>query len=199
MATVLTGEELAEALEGMQPRLQREIRKRSRSLALLMESRGKENATTRLRVRTGTLRRSVAGFVETGTSGPLQLGVRAGGRLKGKDVPYARLQDLGGTIRPKRVKWLALPDDSVKTGAGVPRYPSPRNYPKPLRFQYIFFGLAALVEDTNQGPKVRWWLRKKTTIPATYFLRDAFRKTAREDVPTTLAGALDAVMPGGGE
>ena len=43
------------------------------------------------------------------------------------DSKYARIHEFGGTIRPRKGKYLAIPLDAAKTGAGVSRMSSPRN------------------------------------------------------------------------
>lgn len=179
-----------------------------------MQSRAVENATTRPRSRSGRLRQSIAGrVVQTGRvvatvegvssqlslfgrtvqGSPLSAILSAGGRTGGKNTVYARLQDQGGTIRPVRRKWLAIPTPEVKTAAGVARYASPRDYPEPLRFQYLFFGLAALVERVGDEDVVRWWLRKKTEVPATGFARRAWWDT-RAEIPGTLGDAFNVAF-----
>lgn len=195
------------------PRLAAVLQRRATVLALKMQSRAVENATTRPRSRSGSLRRSIAGrVVQTGRtvsavdkSGQVQLFGRtvqgsplsailsAGGRTGGRNLIYARIQDQGGTIRPVRRKWLAIPTPEVKTAAGVARYASPRDYPEPLRFQYLFFGLAALVERVGDEDVVRWWLRKKTEVPATGFARRAWWDT-RAEIPGTLGDAFNVAF-----
>jgi len=184
-----------------------------------MQSRAVENATTRPRSRSGSLRRSIAGrVVQTGRvvarvegvssqlslfgrtvqGSPLSAILSAGGRTGGENTVYARLQDQGGTIRPVRRKWLALPTPEVKTAAGVARYASPRDYPEPLRFRLIRDGsgpsaLAALVERVAGEEVVRWWLRKETEVPATGFARRAWWDT-RAEIPRTLGDALNVAF-----
>jgi hypothetical protein len=150
--------------------LRAELEKRLRGSALRMEAAGKQNAKTRMRVRTGHLRNSIGGFVQAegapvGGIGPVQsgadilVGVRAGGVvLQGAEVVYASIQERGGTVRPRRVRWLAIPTARVMTagpeGPTTARYASPRDYPKPLRFVPLRPGLAALVE-APQGRRRR--------------------------------------------
>lgn len=45
------------------------------------------------------------------------------------DSKYARIHEKGGTIKPTKSKYLAIPLDAAKTGAGVSRYKSPRDVP----------------------------------------------------------------------
>ena len=222
MAETLTPEEWERRCSEAGPRLARVLQRKAAALALRMQSRAVDNATTRPRSRTGSLRRSIAGrVVQTGRTvasvdsagqaslfgrtvqgSPLSVVLSAGGRTGGADVVYARAQDEGiEALRPKRRKWLALPTRDVKTAAGVARYASPRDYPAPLRFRLIRGGvgktaLAALVERVAGEDVVRWWLRKEVEIPATGFARRAFVETERE-VPNVLRAAVDVACQEG--
>lgn len=188
MAERLTPEELADRLASAQPRLAEIIQRKAIALSLMLESDAKGNATESPRSRTGNLRRSIAGSVDDTPRG-LAVQLRAGGRHGGADVIYARLQELGGKIRPVRRKWLAIPTDEVKTPAGVARYPSPRNYPGKLFFRQKRADLAMLMELVDGKPVTRWWLRKETNIRPKLYLKRAVDKNAPK-VPTLLADAL---------
>jgi len=188
MAERLTPEELAERLASAQPRLAKIIERKAIALALMLESDAKGNATESMNHPTGNLRRSIIGAAVDTPRG-LAVQLRAGGRHNGEDVVYARLQELGGKIRPVRRKWLAIPTDEVKTPAGVARYPSPRNYPGKLFFRQKRAGLAMLMELVDGKPVTRWWLRKETNIKPKRYLKRAVDKNAPK-VPTLLADAL---------
>ncbi len=189
MAERLTPQELADRLAAAQPRLAEIIQRKAIALALMLEGDAKGNATESPRSRTGNLRRSIAGSVDDTPRG-LAVQLRAGGRHGGKDVVYARLQELGDKITPKHAKWLAIPDDSVKTPAGVARYPSPRNYPGKLWFHVIEENRRAVLLERVGGKNVgRWWLRKETNIKPKLYLKRAVDKNAPK-VPTLLADAL---------
>ncbi len=222
MAETLTPEEWERRCSEAGPRLARVLQRKAAALALRMQSRAVDNATTRPRSRTGSLRRSIAGrVVQTGRTvasvdsagqaslfgrtvqgSPLSVVLSAGGRTGGANVVYARAQDEGiEALRPKRRKWLALPTRQVKTAAGVSRYASPRDYPAALRFRLIRGGvgksaLAALVERVAGEDVVRWWLRKEVQIPATGFARRAFVATERE-VPNVLRDAVEVAFTTG--
>lgn len=211
----LTPEEWERRCEEAGPRLARVLQRRATAIALKMQSRAVKNATSRPRSRTGTLRRSIAGrvvqggrmvatvdnngqaslFGRTRQGVPLAAILSAGGRTKGKNVIYARIQDQGGTVTPKNAQWLAIPDKSVKTSAGVARYASPRDYPGRLWFHVIQEGTgksasAVLLEKVGDKNVGRWWLRKEVEIPASGFARRAWWKT-RSEVPQTLGDAVD--------
>jgi len=217
MRETLTPEEWERRCSEAGPRLARVLQRRATALALRMQSRAVGNATRRPRSRTGNLRRSIAGrviqtgrvvasvegessqlslFGRTVQGRPLSVVLSAGGRVQGaKNVIYAAIQDQGGTVRPVDRQWLALPDESVKTGAGVARYASPRDYPRPLWFHVIRDGsgkqaLAVLLERVGGENVGRWWLRKEVEIPATGFARRAWWST-RAEVPSTLGDAVD--------
>jgi hypothetical protein len=76
--------------------LQREIRKVLIGTAMNAERLGKLNATTRMNVITGNLRRSISGSVANTSRGGMEI------RLGAQGVVYARAQELGYKgIRPK--------------------------------------------------------------------------------------------------
>lgn len=178
MATqVLLPTEFERLMDRAGPEFRRLLLKEVTQTGLSMVAQGTVNAKTRMNSPTGNLGRSIKSEV-TGKGATLEQKLRAGGKLSGAaDVVYAAIQERGGVVRPTRRKWLAIPTKSVKNPGGSQKYGSPRDYPKPLRFVFIFFGLAALVEDLpGGGSEVRWWLRKKTTIRPKWYLRDAQTK-----------------------
>lgn len=78
---------------------------------------------TSLKVRTGNLRRHFFNHVE-GEGGNRVLTVGVAG------VPYARIQEMGGTVRAKNGKYLAIPIGPALTAAGVAKFKSPRMVPE---------------------------------------------------------------------
>jgi len=149
---------------------------RSTGLAIVNES--KQLARTRLKVRSGMLMRSIRQeVVLNGAVGVLT--VRAGGG--DRDVQYARLQELGGTVTPKKGRFLAIPTPLMLTGSGVARVASPRQVPG-LIFIPIHGGNAGLLVRKNLGKRaakkqplqVMFWLVPRTTVKAKNYLGDAF-------------------------
>jgi len=203
MAETLTPEEWERRCSSAGPRLARVLQRKAAALALRMQSRAVDNATTRLNKPTGNLRRAIAGrVIQTGRTvqgSPLSVVLSAGGRVAGaENVIYARIQDQGGNVRPVNRQWLAIPDKSTKTPAGRPRFASPRDYPRPLWFHVIRGGtgksaLAVLLERVGGENVGRWWLRKEVDIPASYYARDAFRATQAQ-VPATLGDAVEVAF-----
>lgn len=83
-----------------------------------------------LKTRTGALRRSVIGRAELNHGVPvIRVGV-----LRGPSIKYARIQEEGGTIKPRKASALAIPQEPVLTPAGVHKYVSPRKAPFVFRF-----------------------------------------------------------------
>lgn len=220
MAETLTPEEWERRCSEAGPRLARVLQRKAAALALRMQSRAVDNATTRLNKPTGNLRRSIAGrVIQTGRTvaavegvssqlslfgrtvqgSPLSVVLSAGGRVQGAaNVIYARIQNEGGTVRPVNRQWLAIPDKSTKTPAGRPRFASPRDYPRPLWFHLIQGGggrsaKAVLLERVGGKNVGRWWLRKEVEIPPSHFARDAFRATQAE-TPRRLSDAIEVAF-----
>lgn len=71
----------------------------------------------KLATRSRQLKDSFGSEVQGSTLGDLQVRVFSAG------VPYARIQEHGGEVRPKNAKNLTIPLKAALTGAGVPRYP----------------------------------------------------------------------------
>jgi len=192
--------EFERLLASMPERVEARVRKVAAQTGLRMEREAKINATRRLRTRTGTLRRSIIAPVKPDADG-LVVALSAGGAVQGAaDVVYARIQEYGGVVTPKRVKWLTIPDKSVLTPAGVARYPSARDYPGELRFVLDSPVHARLVETVGDTVVTRYRLRKKVELRPKYYLRDAFDKVL-QGVPKHLQDAIGAGLsaePGGG-
>ena len=120
----MTPEALAAKLRQIsQAGVARAIGKTLTAVALIGEGEAKGRAP----VRSGHLRRSIAGKVRQGPQGPEAV-ISAGGRIEGAaDVVYAGVMEYGsrGPITPKKSKYLRIPLPAAMTGAGVDRYPSP--------------------------------------------------------------------------
>jgi hypothetical protein len=105
--------------------------------------------------------------------------------LKAKK-PYAGVQERGGTIRPKRGKWLAQPVGPALTRAGRNRRTSPRQFPG------LFFrlskqaGKALLMMPTKGGKaQVYFVLHRSVKLKGRHYLEDAL-KGAALDLPHDL-------------
>lgn len=94
-------------------------------------------------------------------------------------VIYARIQEFGGLIKPKRGKYLAIPLAAAKTGAGVPRYASPRDVPD-LVFLRSKKGNPILAKKVGKGKRARlvpmFVLVTSVTLKPRLGLRDTVKK-----------------------
>lgn len=164
---------------------------RKELIATGIEAQGNVQAKIeeRLKVRTGALRRSPASRIEILDRWP-QLTVSAGGARGGRgELRYAALQEFGGTVRPVKGRFLAIPVGPALTAAGVPRYASPRDVPG-LAYVQSRKGQPLLVMAQNAGKvgksgraggsakggtlagSVWYILRRSVTIRGKFFVRD---------------------------
>ena len=95
-------------------------------------------------------------------------------------LPYAAIQDQGGTIRPRRGRWLAIPVE----GPGGPRVgQGPRQFGRPLRYVPTARG-ASLVETRGTGKRAktitRYVLRRSVTLTGVGYLDAAVRQVDPE-------------------
>jgi len=161
--------------------------------ALFGEGEAKGLAGTVLKVRSGMLRRSIIGKVD----GDSRIILSAG---DGQRVRYAAIHEYGGTIRPKRGKYLAIPVGPALTSSGVARYASPRDVPG-LTFAQSRKGQPMLVQAQKAGRgktgraagTVMFLLRRQVTIRARPFMGPAMKKTAEalaERLPKVLVEVI---------
>lgn len=167
----LTPEQFAERLGGVSARAAKRLRKQLTASALDAETYAKLNATGAPKVRTDRLRSSIQGRVKD-----LTISLRAGGTA----VRYARIQEYGGTVRPRRSRFLAVPLDAAKTGAGVSRYASPRDVPD----TYIITGSdgsPVIMQKVEKGDdRPMFVLRRQVTIRKKLYLTKAIVRVAKE-------------------
>lgn len=187
----MTPAQFADQLSASARALTVALRKDIATAALRAEARAKRNATTILRVRSGRLRASIRSLVEPGKDGGLDLKLSAGGGREGgsTEVVYARIHELGGTIRPVKRKFLAIPLPIARTPAGVSRYKTPRDVPD-LHVAQSKRGNLLLVKPDGTP----WYvLRKRVDIPARPYLRPALEEASAALVPR-LADTLTATL-----
>ncbi len=163
------------------------------ALALEAQQRAAANARTRMRTRTGRLRGSIRGEVRDGDHGP-EMVLRAGS----KTVPYAPIQEEGGTVTAKGGGYLRVPLDPALTAAGVDRFPGPLRVSGAGRFHVRGLGPGGgpplyLFRSDQDGPA--WYrLQKSSTITGKWYLRDAFHEAA-ERFPVAVAEAVVRDLP----
>ena len=173
------------------------LSKRMVGLAAEAERQAKLLATHKLRVRTGRLRNSIAGSVRQ-VDGMPAIVLSAGGTSGSRSVGYARAQELGATISPRRGRYLAIPLPPALTGAGVLR--SRFNLPGGLRSVGSLFaikgrsGRLLLVERKGDGVVPMFVLHPgPIRITPKRYLRDALR-IVQDDMPEAFRGVVEIVV-----
>lgn len=123
----------------------------------------------KLQNRTGSLRRSFQWRVDGTQLGSLQLSLFT-------DSPYAPIQETGGTIRPKRKRFLRIPLRPALTAGGAPSgraalRPTPNGFVTDLGPTFIFKGRSGGLFIGIKGqniaggrPKAFYVLKKQVTI-----------------------------------
>ena len=150
----------------------------------------KRNVRRRMKVRSGRLWSSLRSEVKSTSTG-LDVRLMAGGSTAGGQVTYARVQERGDTITPKRAKMLAIPLPLAKTPAGVSRYKSPRDVDGLVLIRSGAGNLILL--KPGVGPY--YVLKRKVTIRPKWYLRDAMR-TAAKKMPAEVRKAFKMTLVG---
>ena len=152
--------------------------------------------------RTGDLRRSITGSSAINGS-VVELSLQASGK-------YARVQEgppdgaAYTTVRAVRSRYLSIPVGEALTGAGVPRYDSPRDVPD---LYYVprkggTGGLLVLQESEERSPEdpVLFVLVPEVRVPATRFLSRAFAAAtegAEQRLVSTATAAVEEAVSRG--
>lgn len=155
-----------------------------------LAARAQQNVSERLKERSRSLLSSVRHeLVEA--HGEVHGIVSAGGSWQGLEVPYARLQEYGGTVLPVKGKFLAIPVGPALNSIGLAKYRSARDAPGLVYVQSLK-GQPLLVKlvkgSKGEAPRVEVWyvLRQSVTLPARRYLRDAWSAVLAE-LPARLA------------
>ena len=156
-----------------------EIRKAMIIGALTAERRSKTQATSAPRARTGHLRRSIKAVARgVGLDSEIRLSA---------NTPYAGVQEHGGTILPKKGKYLTIPLGAAKTAAGVSRKGA-RDYPD-LFFIMSKAGKPLLVRKSGDGIEPMFLLVTSSRVPARPYLAPGI-EAARKDLPFLIGAAF---------
>lgn len=145
----------------------------------------KKNATEKLKVRTGALRRSIVSSVSGSNLGTLQATVGSSSKVGGVELVYAPLHEFGGTVRAKNAykrvpggPYLNIPLSANKTAAGVTR----------LQAREVFNQGGSIVKTKSGGygvllnGQMMFTLKKQVVIPARLGMIEA----SEDEVPTIL-------------
>lgn len=100
-----------------------------RQAATVVETKLKSNVTgSILKRRSGHLAQSIESSIYQDSGGVITARIGSGVR-SGFRMPYTEIHETGGTITPKRVKYLTVPLAAALTSSGVPRKASVREWP----------------------------------------------------------------------
>ena len=128
----------------------------------------------KLRVRTGGLRRSLqekrAKKVQERGDGVIG--------IVGTNLKYAAIHEYGGTIRPKRAKWLAIPLKGALTARGVARG-GPRD------FKNTFFAMSKngnlIMFSKSMGSIIPLFaLKKEVKIPKVSYMKSGLKEKTND-------------------
>jgi hypothetical protein len=162
-------------------------------VALRGEGYAKGNAATVLNVRTGHLRRSIAGTVRDTPEGPEAV-ISAGGRVNGgASVRYAGTHEYGATVTPKRSRYLRIPLPPARTAAGVDRFGGPLRQSGAGLFTVIKAKSGKLFLKHKPSGTLWYMLVEQVSIRARPFLRPAADRAAA-DLPKVLARNITAEL-----
>lgn len=192
----VTLEEWARRLTTVAPdEFRRRLTVELRALALRGEREAKLLAGSRLRVRSGRLRSSIRGDVIAEGEGRLSVRLSAG--LE-RELEYARAQEEGATITPRRGRYLAIPLPGALTPAGVLRSRFVR--PGGLRAVASLFAVrrpgrrTLLAEAKGDGILPMFVLHEgPVRIRGRHFLRDGL-EAARRQLPDAVRDAVETVV-----
>lgn len=134
---------------------------------------GPETKSDQLATRTGTLRRSFRKKITGRSFDNFVL-------LLFTNVPYARIQEEGGTIKPEKAQFLAIPTQFAKTAAGVPKYSGPLRDNPELQARGVYpiatpWGLVLMAGDTDEP---LFSLVRQVKIPPRLGMKDTLDKKA---------------------
>jgi hypothetical protein len=146
-----------------------------------------------LAVRTGRLRQSIRGSVNSPGGGVIDVSLRAGGRVGNKSVPYAAAHEFGATIRPRRARMLRIPLPAALTGAGVDRFATPLRQTGAGLFYLRRSRRGSLILFHRVTGEPWYVLKDKTRIPERPYLRPSLLEAGR-DVPARIAKRLSAAL-----
>ena len=109
----------------------------------------------------------------------------------GSDVPYAGIQEFGGTIVPKNATYLTIPLPAALDGSGVPLYAKARDWPN----TFVARSKAGnLIIFQKRGSSIvpLYVLKTSVTIPP----RLGMKKTLDAGLPYFVGRAMDALVAG---
>lgn len=152
--------ELAEELEDNVKQYKKDLKFQVFRAMSLLEAEVKQQIRTKagLHVRTGALLNSVTSSVSESLDGLIV------GEVKSSGVPYAKIQETGGTIFPKNKQYLAIPIGDNRRGDGLPKITTKDLLAMGKGKSFIAKGIIFLKEGNSI--RALFALKKSVTIPA---------------------------------
>jgi len=186
---------LEEILEGLNPKDQsKAVFKGFKQAAILVERRLKLNLSGNiLQRRTGHLRASIGSIVETSSDG--LVAVVGSGVRQGKRLPYADIQETGGTVRPSVKSWLTIPLSAAKTSAGVTRFTAQDVKNGNTKYEGSFIRNGIIFGKTRRKITPLFVLKKSVQIRPSKYLSITKEETAREVSDEMIKAAKEAITP----
>jgi hypothetical protein len=152
-------EKIAEMQLAVQPK-SKAMRRVLTRIGIKLEGQIKRNIRRIDLIDTGTLLNSIRyELTSSGSAGILQVGSWG--------VPYARIHEYGGVIRPKRAKYLTIPISERSKGNFISDFDI-RFFRNPKTDKLL------AVDDVTGEPL--FVLKKRVTIKAKRYMRDAIKK-----------------------
>ncbi len=141
-----------------------------------------------LDVVTGNLRRAVYYDVQETDNGSVTLTVAADSKL----ANYGAIQEYGGTIRPVRSKFLAIPLAAVKTGNGVARFTARQLFENPSVYGFTgaFIAKGIVFGKNEKTITPLFVLRSSVTIKGVGYLS----RGVEHEMPVMKGYVIDALV-----
>lgn len=166
-----------------------------RQASVVVERKLKGNTTgSILKRRTGHLTQSIQTIVYQDKQGVVTARIGSGVR-SGRRMAYSEIHETGGTITPKRVKWLTIPLEAALTASGAPRKARASDWPN------TFVGKSkggSLIIFQKQGKKnliPLYVLKKSVNIPARRYMSKTL-DTTKNYFLMAVRGAIERSLNG---
>jgi phage gpG-like protein len=161
-------DQLREELKAMKKKLRQQV---FRALTIL-EAEILQNIrkNSGLHVRTGALLNSVGSTKKVIEEKDGEIT----GQIGTQGIPYARIHEFGGTVKPVNKQFLAIPTDENRRADGSPEVSTARLMVlQKLGLSFIHNGVIFMKILGNKQPKPMFILRKSVNIPARPYIRPA--------------------------
>ncbi len=194
---------IVDALEGLSPKKADSVlNKGFKRAALLVEQKLKVNISgSILNVRSGQLRASIGSRVDSTDSGPVAT-IGSGAR-QGRRIPYADIQETGGTIRPKIGQFLTIPLKDAQTPSGVTRFSARDVMGGLTKYRGSFINKGIIFGIINKGRSSKksivplFALKRSVTIKPSHYLTITRNQTEKDATDELVKAVNEALEPKG--